>query len=65
MGIADIELVTLLTMPRPDIAIVRMIVADVELLALARLDVILVHERFVTGCLGISHAAPVPASPKI
>jgi len=65
MRIPDIELVSLLTAPRTDVAILRMVVADVELLALAGLHVILVDERMFVWGSGVSHALLSPASAKI
>ena len=64
MRIPDIEVVALLTVARADIAILRMVVADVELLSLACLHILLVHERILVWCLGISHGRLCPQSPK-
>ena len=60
MRVADIELVALLPRARPDVAVLGMVVADVELLALPGLDVVLVHDRLFGGCLGVRHALLSP-----
>ena len=49
MRVADIELVGLLPRARPDVAVLGMVVADVELLALPGLDGVLVHDRLFGG----------------
>ncbi len=56
MRIANVYTLGLPRLPRSDIAIFRVRITDVELLALARLDIVLVYECCVSGRLRFIHA---------